>query len=400
MQVWRPAGSSNCVRQIGPTEWATDLTPIFPYNSATMTRSKTSTLVLALTGAALTVVLTGCGIPSGAASPTASPTGTVTARTTTSFGADTPTASQQLVKSITLIAQIGEPKDSTPAGLAWKGVQAAAVQAGATSTLVQPVSNADFAKEIDKAAGDGAVVVTVGSDAAAAMQAAAGAHAGTQFVELGVAVPAASPDNLHGIVFDEAEAGYLGGYVAASFATSGKIGMVGDATTDTHSINYANGFKAGASQASPGTAAGFAYVGTADSPDKGRTAAAGLVAAGDKVIMATPSLSGIGALREACAHGAKVVAVDTDAAQTIPDIESCLIVSVLSRYDVAVSDAIAALAAGTALPRITTSDVATGGITLSDFHASLPAGFQSKLDAVMAALKNRAGQPTPAPSGS
>jgi basic membrane protein A len=365
-----------------------------------MNRSKTPKLVLAIAGAALTVVLAGCGIFSNTPSPTPKPTGTPGDGTSIPTETAAPTPSPQLVSSITLIASIGEPKDWTPAGLTWKGVQTAAAQAGATATLVQAVTNADLAKEIDKAAVKGAVVVTVGPDADAAMQAAAKAHADTQFVEMGVAVPASSPANLHGVVFDEAEAGYIGGYVAAAFATSGKIGMVGDTTTDTHSTNYATGFKAGASQASSGTSVAFAYAGTADAPDQGRTAAAGLVTAGNTVIMATPSLSGIGALREACGRGAKLVAVDTDAAQTVPDIKSCLIVSVMSRYDVAISAAIATLASGTALPGVTTSDVATGGITLSDFHAGLPSGFQTKLDAVMAALKSEADQATPAPSGS
>ncbi len=62
--------------------------------------------------------------------------------------------------------------------------------------------------------------------------------------------------------------------------------------------------------------------------------------------MAMPSLSGIGALREACARKARLVAVDTDAWQTVPDIQPCLIVSVMNRYDVAVTAAIVAIATG------------------------------------------------------
>jgi basic membrane protein A len=360
-----------------------------------MYRSKPA---LALAGAALTVVLAGCGIFSNPPSHTPHASGTPGVGTSISTETATPTPSPRLVTSITLIARIGEPKDWTPAGLTWKGVQTAAAQAGATATLVQPVSNAELAKDIDKAAADRSIVVTVGPDADVAMQAAAKAHSTTLFLEMGVAVPAASPANLHGIVFDEAEAGYLGGYVAAAFATSGKIGMVGDSKTDAQSTNYGTGFKAGASQANARASVAFAYAGTANSPDKGRTAAAGLVKAGDTVIMATPSLSGIGALREACDGHARLVALDTDASQTVPDVKSCLIVSVLSRYDVAVGAAISKLATGAALAGVTTSDVAAGGITLSDFHATLPSGFQSKLDAVMAAL-GATGQATPAPSG-
>jgi len=142
----------------------------------------------------------------------------------------------------------------------------------------------------------------------------------------------------------------------------------------------------------------FAYAGTPDSPDKGRTAAAGLVKAGSDVVLAMPSLSGIGAFREACAGKARLVAVDADAWQTVPDIQACLIVSVMKRYDVAVSAAIVAVAGGRAVSRESMNDVANGGIALSDFHADVPAGFTPKLDTVVATLKGGPPRSTAAPS--
>ncbi len=164
--------------------------------------------------------------------------------------------------------------------------------------------------------------------------------------------------------------------MAAAFAGTGKVGMVGDTQTDTSSANYAAGFRSGASEAVPGVTVSVAYAGTPDAPDKGRTAAAGLVKAGSSVIMAMPSLSGIGALREACARKAQLVAVDTDAWQTVPDVRPCLIVSVMKRYDVAVTAAHPRPSRrGSTLPRVTLNDVANGGIALSDFHADLPAGL-------------------------
>jgi basic membrane protein A len=213
-------------------------------------------------------------------------------------------------------------------------------------------------------------------------------------------VPDTSPSNVHGLVFDQAETGYLAGYIAAALANSGKVGMVGDTKADVRSTNLASGFKAGAAQANAEVAVAFAYAGDTDSPDKGRIAAAGLVKAGNTVLMAAPSLSGIGALREACGRKAQVVAVDTDAWQTVSDIRPCLIVSVMNRYDVAVTAAIATLASGGPLPRIGVSDVAGGAIGLSDFHADLPAGFRDKLDAVVGALANGPARSTPAPASS
>ncbi len=98
---------------------------------------------------------------------------------------------------------------------------------GVSPRLVEPPTNAELAAAIATASDQpAAVVVTVGPAAASAVVAAAAAHPATQYLELGVAVPDGSPANVHGIVFDQAQAGYLAGYVAASFSTSGKVGLV------------------------------------------------------------------------------------------------------------------------------------------------------------------------------
>jgi basic membrane protein A and related proteins len=348
------------------------------------------------------VTVAGCGI-FNQSRPTPSPTAiSITSSPSISIPTATPTATPiptpQLVKSVTLVATIGAPNDSTPAGLTWTGIQATAARIGATTKLVQPVSNSEYMTAVGLAAqADGGLVVTVGPAAVASVQAVAAAHPATQFLEMGVVVPEASPPNVHGLVFDEAEAGYLAGYVAASFATSGKVGMVGDTATDTATGNYAAGLRSGAFEAAPAVVVAVAYGGSPDLPDRGRTAAAGLVKAGNSVIVAMPSLTGIGALRQACSDKAQVVAVDTDAWQTLPDIRPCLVVSVMKRYDAAVTTAITAVANGRTLAAVTLNDVANGGIALSEFHADLPTGFRGGLDALMATLRNGPPRPTPAP---
>jgi basic membrane protein A len=295
-------------------------------------------IALAVGGGALTIIAAGCFLFAGGSGQTPTSSGGSTGSSMLSN--ETATPALRIVKSITLVAAIGEPKDWTPTALAWKAIQAEGKKVGAKTSLVEPVSNADFPKDVDAAAAaDGAVVVTVGPAASVAVGVAARAHTAAQFLEIDVVVPTTEPANVHGLVFDEAEAGYLAGYVAASFANPGKIGMVGDTKTDTRTANYWAGFRSGALQATSGVTAEIGYAGTPDSPDKGRTAAAARVNAGDSVMMAMPSLSGIGAEREACTRKAQIVAVDSDAWQMLPEIRSCLIVSVLKRYDTAVGAA-------------------------------------------------------------
>jgi basic membrane protein A len=304
------------------------------------------------------------------------------------------------VKTITLVASIAEPKGATPSGLTWKGVQDAGARIGASTSLVAPVSNADLAAAVDAAAaGNLAVVVTIGPNADAAVRAAAVAHPTAQFFEVDVAVSTTAPANVHGIVFDEAQVGYLAGFAAGSFSGGGKVGFVADLAADLRSANYVAGFRSGASQAGKGIGVAVAYAGTSEAPDKGRTAAAGLVNSGVRVVSALADLSGIGAFREACGLKARLVAVDTDAWQVVPDVRPCLIVSVLKRYDVAVANALLHAAAGRTASSISLEDVATGGIALSDFHADRPAGFDSQLAGVLAALANPSSGSSPKPSG-
>ena len=352
---------------------------------------------------ALAVSLTGCGLfssgPTPGVSPGASGVSNPTASTTSS-----PTAAPVLIKSITLVAALGEPKGATPAGLTWAGIQATAARLDATATLVEPATNADLSSAIDKAAGaDLAVVVTVGPDAQDAVLAASAAHPKTQFLEMDVAPPDGAPANLHGLVFDQAEAGYLAGYVAAWFSATAGVGFVGDAASDRGTANYAAGFPAGAAQAKPATTVTVGYAGTADAPDKGRTAAAAMIKSGSDIVVALPSLSGIGAMRETCGRKARLVTVGTDAWQVVPDVQPCLIASVVNRYDTAVGTALLVLAAGTPLPQREMNDVSNDGIAVGEFHADLPAGFEAGLAGVMATLRNgppraTAGPATDAPS--
>jgi basic membrane lipoprotein Med (substrate-binding protein (PBP1-ABC) superfamily) len=360
-----------------------------------------SVLIAAAFVAVVALLVATCNFFPTPPSPTASPTGSgVTATGTLATAHASPSATARLVKTITLVASVAEPKDATPSGLIWKGVQDAGARIGAATSLVAPVSYADLAAAVDSAAsGDLAVVVTIGPDADAAVRAAAVAHPAAQFFEVDVAVSTTSPTNVHGIVFDEAQVGYLAGFVAGSFSGGGKVGFVGDLAADLRSANYTSGFRSGASQAGKGIGVSVAYAGTPDAPDKGRTAAAGLVKAGVGVMSALADLSGIGAFREACGLKARLVAVDTDAWQVVPDVRSCLIVSVLKRYDVAVGNALLHAAAGQTASTVTLEDVATGGIELSDFHADRPAGFDSQLAGVLAALANYSSGSPPAPPG-
>ena len=365
--------------------------------------SRSPSSVAASLGLVATAALVaGCGLFSNPPAPTASvntttlggPTASIV--TPASLPNPTITPSPNDVGSIVLIAAIGETGSATPSGLAWQGIQEAARRLGAESSLVEPKSMAELTAAVPKAADDGAtIVVTVGPQAAQVVLSATTGHPATQFFELDQTIPEGAPANVHGLVFDEAEAGYLAGVVAASLTANNSIGLVGDTKTDVRTANYAAGLHNGAAYENPAVAVTLAYAGSSDDPQKGRAASAGLIKSKVDVVVAMPDLAGIGAMRDACARKAQVIALDTDASLIVPDVRPCLVVSVLKRYDVAIRDAILRYASGEAAARMTMNDVASGGISLSQFDSLVPSGLADQLANVVAAMRSGPPRPTP-----
>jgi basic membrane protein A and related proteins len=354
---------------------------------------RTTSAARALVVVAVALAVAACNSSNPSPSGPATPTPLVTTFV------PTPSPTPQLVKTVTLVTAVIEPSAASLSGLAWRGVQAAATQAGAKATLVQPTSNAELAAAVESAAaGDRAVIVTIGAEAATPVAAAAVANPEAQFVELDVDPGSTAPPNVHGLVFDGAEAGYLAGFVAASFSASGKVGFAGTTADDAASASYSAGFAAGAVLARSDATAMTVLAGTDASPDHGHTAAVALVNGGADVVSAAAGVVGIAALREACGRKARLVAIETDAWQTVPDVRSCLVASVLLRYDVAVEGAVSTLASGGLLDAVAVETVATGGLSMSDLHVEGPAGFAAKLAGVLAALRNNPPRASAAPA--
>lgn len=347
---------------------------------------------------AAAAVVAGCGFFSNPPEPTSTPP-SVSTPTPAPTPTPVPTAAPtNLVATIVLIAAIGESEDGTPSKVAWQGVQDAAGRLGASSKLVVPASMAELTAAVKTATTDGTtIVVTVGPGAAQAVLDNAAGHAATQFFELDQTIPDGSPSNVHGLVFDEAEAGYLAGLLAASLSATHKIGLVGVTNADIRTANYAGGLANGAKYADSTVEVALAYATRSDDPQMGRAAATVLVKGKADVVVAMADLTGAGAMREACARKASVVALDTDASLVLPDVEPCLVVSVLKRYDVAAREAILRYVARKPLPAGILFDFAGGGIGLSEFHQPVPQELTDRLAGVVAAMRNGPPRPTPTP---
>jgi basic membrane lipoprotein Med (substrate-binding protein (PBP1-ABC) superfamily) len=307
------------------------------------------------------------------------------------------------VTSIAVVAAVadGAAEPESPSGLVWTGAQQAATTLGATATLAAPKSQLEAAGMVETAAAGGAgIVIAVGPDATSGAVTSAAAHPGTQFFMVDVAPPPGSPANLHGLVFDEAQAGYLAAIVATAYSSSGHVAMLGDSQADTRSANYLAGFRAGAPEGRAGATVTVSYAGTADSPEKARTAIDTMIKGKADVILALPDVSGIAAMREACARKALIVAADSDAWQLVPDVRPCLIASVRKRYDLEVAAAILGYASGAPPASTIVGDVAGREIEVTDLHIAAPAGLADHLASVLQVMRAQPAGASPTPASS
>jgi basic membrane protein A and related proteins len=361
--------------------------------------SRAGRLRITLALLCLSAILSGCGFfsdephPSTAAIPATPSTVSTFSNPVSSQAAQTPAPTPRPVRSIALVADVGESQPGTASATAWLGVQHVASSLQAMSSMTVPKSQSELSVAIGAEATSGAgVVVTIGGSATSATVAAAMANPSVEFFTLDQAATADAPPNLHAIAFDEVEMGYLAGMIAEALSRAGSIGLVGD-DTSVATANYAAGVRNGALFDNPAAIVGSANAGTPDDPAKGRAAAATLAAGAADVIVATSGLTGIGAMREACAKKALVVALGADAWQLVPDVHACLAVSVRKMYDLAIEAAIRTYAEGAEVPGTILSDVAAGGIALSDFHVAEPPALASELERVLGDM--RVGPPRP-----
>ena len=138
--------------------------------------------------------------------------------------------------------------------------------------------------------------------------------------------------NYQGIVFAEAQPGYLAGIVAASLTKSGTIGAVGG-TNVPAVVNYWRGYENGAKsvkpdikvlyqETDPDPAKGF------NDPSKGKTIANQFMDQGADVIFQIAGLTGQGVLEAACAKGGVWgIGVDVDQAVSLPNLAKCIVTS-------------------------------------------------------------------------
>jgi basic membrane protein A len=329
-----------------------------------------------------------------------------------------PSASTSAVKPIKVgvVTDVGQLEDKSFNQSSNEGAKAAATESGGSHDVIVTAAIGDYAANIQTFVDNKFdVIVTVGFLIGTDTAKAAKANPTIKFigVDQGVCVDeTGAPDgtfackgdaakllpNYQGIVFAEAQPGYLAGIIAGSLSKSGTIGAVGG-TNVPAVVNYWRGYENGAKsikadikvlyqETDPDPAKGF------NDASKGKTIANQFMSQGADVIFQVAGLTGQGVLEAVCAKtGAIGIGVDVDQAVSLPNLAKCIVTSAEKKLVDTVKAVVLSVAsntfkAGTVAYNAKSVPQAVGLSAYHDNAALITPAIQAKVDAALAGLKD------------
>jgi basic membrane protein A len=372
--------------------------------------------------AGLSIFVAACSSSGASTSPSAAAATAAPPTTAPSVEASAPasvapsaSAAQSNLK-IGVVTDIGTLDDKNYNEYTYKGVTAAAAAIGAAPPpAVVPKDPSQYATLIQAFIDQKFnMIVTVGFNNAAATGVAAVKNPTVQFIGVdqgpiclkadGTADftvpcptdPKTVAPNYISIDFQEDQAGYLAGIVAASVSKSGTIGAIGGTTLCAPCVRYIQGYALGAQSVNPSVVVKTAYV-TSDfsnaafnDPVGGKKFAQSFITTNKvDVLFQVAGKTGNGVLDAACDANIYGIGVDVDQALSYPNAAKCIVTSAEKHLQLATGTVIQELAAGQKLAGDVLFNAKTQGIGSSPGHdlaALITPDIQSKLDAALAAM--------------
>jgi len=361
--------------------------------------------------AGLAILVAACGGGGATASPTAAESAAPSVEASEAPSVEASPALTPL--KVGVVTDVGQLEDKSFNQSSNEGAIAGAEATGGTHDVIVTQAISDYAANIQTLIdNDFDVIVTVGFLIGTDTAIAAKANPDVKFVgvDQGVCVDAeGAPDptfacagdaaallpNYQGILFAEAQPGYLAGIIAASISESGTIGAVGG-TNVPAVVNYWRGYENGAKsvnpdievlyqETDPNPAVGF------NDQAKGRAIAGQFIGQGADVLFQVAGLTGVGVLEAACDAGIHGIGVDVDQAVSLPNLSACIVTSAEKKLTDTVQAVVMSAADGTFKAGSVVYDAASDppAIGLSDYHDNadlITPEIQALVDEALAAL--------------
>jgi basic membrane protein A and related proteins len=289
---------------------------------------------------------------------------------------------------------------------AWAGLQAAAKSEGLqVPKYVQSKADTDYTPNVNSlVAEDCGIIVTVGYKLGDATAAAAKANSDEKFAIVDN-VPDGDPAtkdvvepiaNVQPLMFNTAEAAYLGGYLAAGMSKTGTVGTFGGLQIPTVTV-FMDGFADGVDKynADNGTdvkllgwdkaAQKGLFAGSFTSSSDGKNISKNLIQQGADIILPVAGGTGLGAAAEAQASDGKVsvIWVDQDGYESASQYKDVFLSTVEKKIANAVQTSVTDAVNGKYSNTTYVGTLANDGVGLApyhDFESKVPAELTTKIE--------------------
>lgn len=199
-----------------------------------------------------------------------------------------------------IVTDTGGVDDKSFNQSAWEGLQAWGKEHNLAKdkgfTYFQSTSEADYANNLQQAAGSYNLIFGVGFALHNAVKDAAEEHADLNYVLIDDVIK--DKKNVASVTFADNESGYLAGVAAAKTTKTKQVGFVGGQESEVIS-RFEAGFKAGVASVDPSIKVQVDYAGSFGDAAKGKTIAAAQYAAGADIVYQVAGGTGAGVFAEA-----------------------------------------------------------------------------------------------------
>ena len=290
-----------------------------------------------------------------------------------------------------VITDVGGVNDGSFNQSAWEGLTRANEELGITTNYLESHTDSDYIPNLETFIDEEYdLIICIGYQLADAMREEAEANPDQKFAIVDDAT-CADLDNVTCLMFEQAQASYLVGYVAGLTTKSNTIGFVlGMSTGVMNQFGY--GYCAGALDANPDVKILQNNANSFGDTAAGKTAANNMIADGADVIFHAAGATGLGVI-EACQEagvyaigvdrdqeaGIWAIGVDSDQSVVAPD---TILTSAMKRVDNACYDEAKEILEGGFTQGVQTSTLADGGVDIAPTTDNIDPEVLKKVDEV------------------
>ncbi|MBK6694469.1 MAG: BMP family ABC transporter substrate-binding protein [Myxococcales bacterium] len=246
-----------------------------------------------------------------------------------------------------LVLDIGGRGDKSFNDAAYRGVERAMAELGATVVTIEPASSEDREAGLRLFAAQGMdLVVGVGFIFSHDLDVVARAYPKVRFACIDYAPSAAPPANVSGLAFREEQGSFLVGAVAGLVSKTKHVGFVGGMTIPLIK-KFEVGYAAGVAASCPSCVVHVAYAGSTPEafkdPSKGKSLTVAQIGASADVIFHAAGATGHGVFEAARDGRVFAIGVDSDQHDEMP---GTVLTSMVKQVDVALFETIRAVGEG------------------------------------------------------